>query len=88
MGSRRTLRKVLSGVADNSIRFDELCSLLDSLGFASRSKGSHRIFAMAGVEDRINLQRDRGNAKPYQVKQVRTTILTYGLARELEGEDE
>jgi len=32
-----------------------------------------------GVEERINLQRDGNNAKPYQVKQVRNVVLKYRL---------
>ena len=38
-------------------------------------KGSHHLFRKTGVDERINLQRDGGNAKPYQVKQVRALIL-------------
>jgi hypothetical protein len=30
-------------------------------------------------EEMINLQRDGGNAKPYQVRQVRAVILRYRL---------
>ena len=32
-----------------------------------------------GIEERINLQREGNNAKPYQVKQVRNAILKYKL---------
>lgn len=70
---------MLSGTSDASIRFDDLCSLLESVGFAKRSNGSHNIFRKSGVEERINLQRDGNNAKPYQVKQVRAVILKYKL---------
>ena len=59
--------------------FDDLCSLLESAGFAKRTKGGHNIFRKAGVEERINLQRDGNNAKPYQVKQVRAVLLKYKL---------
>ena len=62
-----------------SIRFDELCSLLEHLGFDKRVRGSHHLFRKAGVDERINLQREGGNAKPYQVKQVRALILKYKL---------
>lgn len=53
--------------------------MLESLGFEKRVKGSHHVFRKAGIEEKINLQRDGGNAKPYQVKQVRTVILKYRL---------
>jgi len=70
---------VLSGTSDAGIRFDEMCALLESLGFEARTRGSHRIFRKAGVEERINLQRDGSHAKPYQVKQVRSVIMKYKL---------
>ena len=78
-GHQEALRQVLSGTSDASIRFDDLCSLLESVGFAKRTKGSHNIFRKSGVEERINLQRDGNNAKPYQVKQVRAVMLKYKL---------
>jgi hypothetical protein len=33
------------------------------------------MFRKSGVEEKINLQRDGTNAKPYQVKQARAAIL-------------
>jgi predicted RNA binding protein YcfA (HicA-like mRNA interferase family) len=79
VGVANTLRRVLSGTSDAAIRFEELCSLLESLGFAKRVKGGHHLFRKSGVEERINLQREGNNAKPYQVKQVRAVILRYKL---------
>ena len=79
MSAAKTLRRLLSGTSDAAIRFDDLCSLLESLGFEKRVKGSHHLFWKAGVEERINLQREGNNAKPYQVKQVRAVILKYRL---------
>ena len=46
-----------------------------SLGFEKRVRGSHHLFRKSGVEEKINLQRAGANAKPYQVKQVRSAIL-------------
>jgi predicted RNA binding protein YcfA (HicA-like mRNA interferase family) len=48
---------------------------LERLGFEKRVKGSHHVFRKTGVEEMINLQRDGGSAKPYQVRQVRAVIL-------------
>ena len=79
MSVAKTLRQLLSGTSDAAIRFDDVCSLLESLGFDQRVKGSHHLFRKAGVEERINLQREGNNAKPYQVKQVRAVILKYKL---------
>jgi len=33
MGAEKTLGRVLSGTTDAAIRFDDLCQLLESLGF-------------------------------------------------------
>jgi len=71
----KILRRVLSGTADAAIRFDDLCHLLESLGFEERIRGSHHLFRRQGVEEMINLQRSGAQAKPYQVKQVRAIIL-------------
>ena len=38
------------------------------------------LFRKPGVEERLNLQRDGTNAKPYQVKQVRAAILKAKLS--------
>jgi predicted RNA binding protein YcfA (HicA-like mRNA interferase family) len=82
MGAEKTLRRVLSGTADAAIRFDDLCQLLESVGFEKRVRGSHHLFRKSGVEERINLQRAGTNAKPYQVKQVRSVILKAKLGTE------
>jgi len=79
MSVAKTLRQLLSGTSDAAIRFDDVCSLLENLGFDQRVKGSHHLFRKVGVEERINLQREGNNAKPYQVKQVRAVILKYKL---------
>ena len=75
MGAEKTLERLLSGTSDAGIRFDDLCRLLDRLGFEERVRGSHHVFRKSGVEEKINLQRSCANAKPYQVKQVRAAIL-------------
>ena len=80
MGAEKTLERVLSGTADAAIRFDELCQLLERLGFEKRVRGSHHLFRKTGVEERVNLQRAGANAKPYQVKQVRSVILKAKLS--------
>jgi len=82
MGAEKTLGRVLSGIADAAIRFDDLCQLLESLGFEKRVRGSHHLFRKSGVEERINLQRTGAHAKPYQVKQVRAVILKAKLGSE------
>lgn len=76
----KLLDKVLRGASDRDIPFDALCSLLESLGFALRIRGSHHIFAKEGIEEILNLQPKGSSAKAYQVKQVRNVIVKYQLA--------
>jgi len=69
MGKFEKVRlKVLSGSSDANIPFSDLRQLLVRLGFDERIKGDHYIFARDGVEEIVNLQPKRKNAKPYQVK--------------------
>lgn len=80
MGAEKTLARLLSGTADAAIRFEDLCQLLERLGFDKRVRGSHHLFRKSGVEEKINLQRSGADAKPYQVKQVRAVILRAKLS--------
>lgn len=75
----KLLLKILGGASDANIKFDELRNLLIDLGFEERIRGSHHIFRKAAVTEKINIQRDGGMAKPYQVKQVRSIIVKYKL---------
>jgi len=79
MSKDTVLERVLSRSSDANIRFDDLCHLLRSLGFEMRVSSSHHIFRKVGVEEKINLQREGSEAKPYQVRQVRAVILRYRL---------
>jgi hypothetical protein len=56
VGAEKILRRVLSGTADAAIRLDDLCQLLESLGFEKRVRGSDHLFGKSGVEGMINLQ--------------------------------
>jgi virulence-associated protein VapD len=73
------LLRILRGTSDANISFNDLRQLLRRLGFEERIQGSHHIFRKAGVEEKINLQREGNKAKVYQVRQVRTVIIKYGL---------
>jgi len=84
----KLLARLLSGTADRAFRFDDLCALLRRLDFDERQRGgSHHIFSRDGIPEILNLQpRGGGEAKPYQVRQVRDVVLKYGLAQALAGE--
>ena len=76
----KLLETILRGTSDTNIPFDALRGLLRELSFDERIKGSHHIFTKEGVAEILNLQPRGAKAKPYQVQQVRKTILKYRLA--------
>jgi len=82
----KTLDRVLRGMSDANINFDDLRALLRHLGFTERVRGSHHIFTRDGVPEILNLQPRGAQAKPYQVKQVRGVIVTHTLAGEPQEE--
>lgn len=52
-----------------NIKFDEIKALLKFYGFTlQRQKGSHQIYKKDNVL--VNIQKVKGEIKPYQVKQV------------------
>ncbi len=78
--ARKTIERILTGIADRNIKFDELRKVLFGFDFNERIKGSHHIFTKDDVVEIINIQPLKGGlAKPYQVKQVRNLILKYKL---------
>ncbi len=77
------LEKVLSGLNDKNIKFNDLRKLILDLSFSERIKGSHHIFFKTGIVEIINLQSLKdGRAKVYQVKQARNIILKYEIHKE------
>ena len=77
---KKILDKVLVGTSDANIPFDDICTLLNHLGFKKRMRGtSHHIYFKTGIDEILNLQQKGNKAKPYQVKQVRNVIRRYRL---------
>jgi hypothetical protein len=70
----KLLERILSGKSDRNIPFMALRNLLLRMGFRERVAGSHHLFDLPGIEDKINLQRDGHEAKAYQVRQVRRIL--------------
>jgi predicted RNA binding protein YcfA (HicA-like mRNA interferase family) len=84
MKPEKLLSRILAGAVRN-VDFDDLIGLLQGLGFKEfGGRGSHRVFVRAGVAEILTLQQVRGQAKPYQVRQVVALIRQYNL--DLEGE--
>jgi hypothetical protein len=79
----KLLFQILRGTADANISFDDLCGLLEKIGFEERIRGSHHMFRKEGVVEKINLQRDGNKAKVYQVRQVRAVLLKHKLGGDL-----
>jgi predicted RNA binding protein YcfA (HicA-like mRNA interferase family) len=75
----KLLERILRGKSDANIPFNDLCGLLELLGFEKRTRGSHNVFRRAGVAEMPNLQCSGHDAKPYQVRQVRDIKLKYSL---------
>ncbi len=72
------MERILSGRSDRNIPFEQTRTLLLSLSFNERIRGSHHVFWKEGVARRINLQPTReGTCKPYQVRQMRETLVEY-----------
>ena len=59
---------------DTNIRFVDLCALMRYLGSEERIRASHHLDRKEGVADKVNMQRDDGDAKSYQVRQVRLFV--------------
>ncbi len=85
MGTVRSVRpstllgRLLSGVVTN-VDFTDAGRLLEALGFEEvRVTGSHHIYACPGIQEQINLQNRRGQAKPYQLRQLAALVRRYNL---------
>ena len=84
----KTIDRIVCGNADAGIRFQDLVAVLSKLGFDMRVRGDHHIFSRTGIVEILNLQPHGGKAKPYQVKQVRAILTTYGLVRAVNDQEE
>jgi predicted RNA binding protein YcfA (HicA-like mRNA interferase family) len=75
----RLLRRILHGDVVN-VDYDDLVRLVIALGFRELGgRGSHRVFAHPDVNELVNLQESKGQAKPYQVRQVAALVRRYDL---------
>jgi len=81
---RKFYERVMGARVDADISFNDLRRLLVRLGFVERIRGDHYIFTQEGVQEIINLQPKGALAKPYQVKQVRSLLIRYGLVEKEE----
>jgi predicted RNase H-like HicB family nuclease/predicted RNA binding protein YcfA (HicA-like mRNA interferase family) len=79
MQPRRLLARLARGDLQN-VGFTDFCRPLEAFGFAQlRTSGSHRIFAHPAVAELVNVQDVKGQAKPYQIRQVLRLVEQYNL---------
>ena len=82
-GMVRSERRVLRVLEDpTNVRFSELLFVAQALGFqVERTRGSHYLLAHDRLAERLVLQDCRGEAKPYQVRQLGGLVRRYNLLR-------
>ncbi|WP_339863909.1 type II toxin-antitoxin system HicA family toxin [uncultured Algoriphagus sp.] len=80
----KLLLKVLSGKSDKNLSISDLKTLIIQLGFKERGgAGSHTIYKKEDIPEMINIQTTKdGQAKPYQVKQIREIIIQFKLSKQ------
>jgi len=66
-----------------NIKYNDFVTLVEAFSFKhTRSDGSHNIFKNDEVTEIINIQNEKGEAKPYQIKQFLAIIEKYNLQME------
>ena len=81
MKPEKLLQKILAG--SRNVRFSDMCTLAEAFGFElDRVRGSHHIFVHPDIDELVNLQEIRGEAKPYQIRQFLKIVEEYNLSLE------
>ena len=79
MNNRALLRRLAQGRLQN-VSFSDFEGLVEAFGFRFvRVHGSHRFYEHPAVPVVLNLQPRRGEAKPYQIRQVMRLVQLYAL---------
>ncbi|MBI2166372.1 MAG: type II toxin-antitoxin system HicA family toxin [Chloroflexi bacterium] len=69
----------------HNVAFDDLVNLTEGFGFQLvRVSGSHHIFTHPDLTELVNLQSVRGEAKPYQIRQLLRLVERYNIKLEEE----
>jgi predicted RNA binding protein YcfA (HicA-like mRNA interferase family) len=81
MNRKKILQKILAG--SKNIRFSDMVNLVEGFGFTlSRTDGSHHIFTRQDIPELVNLQKIKGQAKPYQIRQFLKLVEKHDLILE------
>jgi len=79
MNRHKLLKRISSGDVRN-VSFSDLVRLVEGLGFElTRITGSHHVFVHPNISELVNLQDVKGQAKPYQVRQLLKLVERYNL---------
>ncbi len=79
MKPEKLLERLAAGSLHN-VAFADLCRLAEALGFRlDRVRGRHHIYVHQELPARLNLQDHKGEAKPYQIRQLLALIEDYNL---------
>lgn len=78
MKKRKLLLKILNN--PRNVRFNDMVILAEAFGFElARTNGSHHIFIHSEIQELLNLQNVKGQAKPYQIRQFLQLVERYDL---------
>ncbi len=78
MNPRKLLQRALQ--SPNNFRFADACTLAEAFGFRLvRVSGSHHIYVHPAISELVNLQEVRGQAKPYQIRQLLQLVERHNL---------
>jgi len=54
-----------------NLRFSDFCKVIRWFGFQKKGrKGSHQTYFLSGIREILDIQPLKGEAKPYQIKQL------------------
>jgi len=82
VNQKKLLRKLVQGDFNN-ISFADIVRLIEAFGFKlSRTSGSHHIFTHSSICELLNIQEVKGEAKPYQIRQLLKLVERYNLNME------
>jgi hypothetical protein len=76
---RKRLERLVDGHLRN-VDFQDFVRLVEAFRLRlDRTKGSHRSYLHARLPEVLNLQPHRGEAKPYQIRQLLSLVESYNL---------
>jgi len=85
MNRRQLLQKLTLGNYQN-VAMSDFVNLMEGFGFSLlRTRGSHKIYGRPDVDEIINVQNVKGQAKPYQIRQFLRLVERYNILLEEES---